>query len=156
WSTTDGIDTPESVYVDRASGFIYVSQVAGAPDARDGNGRIVQMRGDGTVVNANFTTGLNAPKGVRGCDGSLWTADLGEVVEINATSGEIVNRVAIPDAAFLNDVECAPGGGVFVSDMMGNRIYRVTQAGAEVWAEGEQLEIPNGLLVDGNRLIVGG
>jgi hypothetical protein len=90
------------------------------------------------------------------CGGSLWTADIGEVVEIDTTSGAVLRRVSIPDAGFLNDVECAPDGNVFVSDMMGNKIYAVTPTAAEVWAEGEQLEWPNGILVDSGRLIVGG
>src|SRR5262245_24924700 len=67
WTTTDGIKTPESVYYDAASGFIFSSQIDGAPDAKDGNRRIVKLNGDGSVVNANFVTGLNAPKGVRVC-----------------------------------------------------------------------------------------
>jgi hypothetical protein len=40
--------------------------------------------------------------------------------------------------------------------MMGNKIYAVRDGKASVFVEGEQLEHPNGLLVDGDRLIVGG
>jgi sugar lactone lactonase YvrE len=156
WETTEGIETPESVYVDSASGFIFVSQIAGAPDARDGNGRIVRMRGDGSVENANFVTGLNAPKGLRACGGSLWAADIGEVVQVDMTDGAITSRVTIPDSQFLNDVACGADNTVYVSDMMGNRIYAIANGTASVWAQGEQLEWPNGLLVDGDRLIVGG
>jgi hypothetical protein len=154
WTTTDGIKTPESVYYDSASGYIFASQIDGAPDGKDGNGAIVKLDGDGTVVKADFVTGLNAPKGLRVCNGTLWAADLGEVIAVDVTTGAIKSRVAIPGSMFLNDVACA-GDVAYVSDMMGNKIYKVANNAATVAAEGD-LEFPNGLLVDGNRLIVGG
>lgn len=156
WMVTDGIETPESVYVDAASGFIFASQIAGAPDGRDGNGRIVKLGGDGQVVSATWVTGLNAPKGLRSHNGTLWTADLDEVIGIDIASGSITSRTKIDGALFLNDVAVGPDGTVYVSDMMANRIHAVRDGKAAVFAEGEQLEWPNGLLVDGNRLIVGG
>lgn len=156
WTVTDGIAAPESVYVDTESGFIFSSQIDGAPDAKDGNGRIVKLGGDGKVIAANWVTGLNAPKGLRSCQGTLWVADLGEVVAIETASGRISSRVALPNAQFPNDVACGPDGTVYVSDMIGNRIYAVQNGTAAVFAEGEQLEWPNGLLVENGRLIVGG
>jgi sugar lactone lactonase YvrE len=156
WTATDGIEAPESVYFDPTSGFVFSSQVAGAPDGRDGNGRIVKLNGDGTVVSSTFTTGLNAPKGLRAHNGTLWTADLDEVVGIDIATGAIQSRVKIAGAMFLNDVAVGADGTVYVTDMMGNRIYAVQNGTASVFVEGEQLEWPNGLLVDGNRLIVGG
>ena len=154
WTATDGIKTPESVYFDPASGFVFSSQIDGAPDGRDGNGRIVKLNRDGSLVNADFVTGLNAPKGLRACNGTLWTADIDEVLAIDIASGQIKTRTKVADAKFLNDVACA-GDTAYVTDMMGNRVYAVKDGKATVAAEGD-LEFPNGLLVDGDRLIVGG
>src|SRR5687767_5799615 len=156
WRATDGIATPESVYIDEGSGFVFSSQIGGAPDARDGNGRIAQLTGDGRVVSANWVTGLNAPKGLRSHNGTLWTADLDEVIGINIATASVTSRTKIEGAIFLNDVAVGPDGTVYVSDMMANRIHAIRNGMATVFAEGEQLEWPNGLLVDGNRLIVGG
>ena len=156
WTATDGIETPESVYVDATSGFIFASQIAGMPDGRDGNGRIVKLGGDGQVVSSTFVTGLNAPKGLRGHNGTLWTADLDEVIGIDIATGAVQTRVRIPGAMFLNDVAVGSDGTVYVSDMMANRIHAVRDGAATVFAEGEQLEWPNGLLVEGTRLVVGG
>ena len=156
WTVTEGIQTPESVYYDASSNAIYTSQIAGAPDGRDGNGRIVKLTPDGKVVNANWATGLNAPKGLRSHNGTLWTSDLDEVVGIDMSSGKVTSRVKITGAMFLNDVAVGDDGTVYVTDMMGNKIYAVKDRNASVFIEGEELEHPNGLLADGGRLIVGG
>src|SRR5207248_973823 len=37
WTVTEGVDAPESVYVDTASGSIFVSIIGGMPGDRDGN-----------------------------------------------------------------------------------------------------------------------
>ncbi|NOT44251.1 MAG: hypothetical protein HOP14_06570 [Acidobacteria bacterium] len=156
WAVTEGIETPESVYVDPDTGVIYSSQIAGAPDGRDGNGRIVRLRPDGTMDAADFVTGLNAPKGLRSHEGTLWVADLDEVLGISLATGEVTSRVTVEGAQFLNDVAVGPDGTVYVSDMLASRIFALSNGTVSVFAEGEELEYPNGLLVDGGRLIVGG
>lgn len=156
WSVTTGVEMPESVYVDAESGFIYASQIVGAPDARDGNGRIARLNLDGTMDEADWVTGLNAPKGLRRAGDMLWTADLDQVVGIDIASGEITTRLTIDGAQFLNDVAAGPDGTVYVSDMMASRIHAIRDGQASVFAEGQHLEWPNGLLVEGDRLIVGG
>ncbi len=156
WTVTEGIATPESVYFDEASGFVFTSQIDGQPDARDGNGRIVKLGADGSVIATDWVTGLNAPKGLRAHDGMLWTADLDELVAIDIASGRIASRVKVAGAQFLNDVAIGGDGTVYVSDFLGNRIYAVKDGAVSTFAEGEHLEYPNGLLVEGNRLVVGG
>ena len=155
WTVTDGVSTPESAYFDQRSGFIFSSQINGMPTDRDGNGRIIKINADGTVAAADWVTGLNAPKGLRAYDGTLWTADLDEVIGIDIASGRITSRVKIDGAQFLNDVATGPDGTVFVSDFTANRIYAIKDGKTATFAEGEELEYPNGLLVEGNRLIVG-
>ncbi len=153
WTVTEGVKTPESIYYDPASGYVFSSQIDGAPDGRDGNGRIMKLNGDGTVVNASFVSGLNAPKGLRACAGTLWTADLDEVLGIDPNSGAITSRVKIAGATFLNDVAC-DDRAVYVSDMLGNRVYVVRDGKPEIFIDTDDLDYPNGLLVDGDRLIV--
>jgi sugar lactone lactonase YvrE len=154
WTATEGMDAPESALLDAAKGVIYVSIVNGQPDARDGNGRIATLALDGTVLAGAFATGLNAPKGLRLCQGTLWAADIDEIVGIDVSSGKISSRVRADGATFLNDVACGPDGTVYVSDMLATRIYMLKDGKASIFAEGETLEYPNGLLVDGGRLIV--
>ncbi len=156
WTVTEGVATPESIYFDEASGFIFSSQIVGMDTEHDGNGRIAKLGGDGTVIDANWVTGLNAPKGLRSYQGTLWTADIDEMVGIDIASGRVTSRVKIPGAQYLNDVAVGADGTVYTSDMLANKIYAVNDGQASVFAEGEAMEYPNGLLVKGDALIVGG
>jgi outer membrane protein assembly factor BamB len=156
WMVTEGVNAPESVYVDTASGYVFVSNIGGMPGDRDGNGNIMKLTPDGKVVSAAWVTGLNAPKGLRSHNGTLWTADIDEVVAIDIASGKVLSKLKIDGAQFLNDVAVGDDGTVYVSDMLASKIYAVKDGKASVFAEGDSIEYPNGLLVDGDRLLVGG
>jgi SMP-30/gluconolaconase/LRE-like protein len=152
--TVEGMLAPESAYLDEGSGYLYVSQIDGQPNEKDGKGRISKLGLDGTLVAADWVTGLNAPKGLRSFGGTLWVADLDEVVGVEIASAKITSRIKVEGAKFLNDVACGADGTVYVSDMMLSRIYAIKDGKVSVFAEGEDLEYPNGLLVDGERLVV--
>jgi hypothetical protein len=155
WTVTD-MRAPESVYLDEGSGYLFVSQIDGQPNEKDGKGRISKLGLDGSVVTADWFTALNAPKGLRSYAGVLWVADLDEVVGIDIATAKETARIKLDGAQFLNDVATGAEGTVYVSDMMASRIYAIKDGKATVFAEGEELEYPNGLFVDGERLIVGG
>lgn len=155
WTVQD-MRTPESAYLDEGSGYLFVSQIDGQPNEKDGKGRISKLGLDGTVVTADWFTALNAPKGLRSFGGTLWVADLDEVIGIDIASAKETARIKIDGATFLNDVAVGPDGTVYVSDMLASRIYAVKDGKATVFAEGEQLEYPNGLFAEGERLVVGG
>jgi sugar lactone lactonase YvrE len=153
WSVSEGMDSPESVYYDAGSGFLYSSQIGGDAAARDGNGRIVKLTLDGKVVSTNWITGLNAPKGMRAYRGTLFVVDIDEVVAIDVAAGRISSRVKT-DAKFLNDLATAPDGTVYATDSFQNRVYVVRDGVASVFVESPRLELPNGILVDGSKVIV--
>jgi DNA-binding beta-propeller fold protein YncE len=156
WSVTEGIQTPESAYVDPATGDVYASSIAGEPGAKDGNGSIAKISADGKTVNAKWVTGLNAPKGLRSNAGTLWVTDIDEIVGIDMASGKVTSKVKVAGAQFLNDTAIGADGTVYVTDMMANKIVALKDGKTSVFAEGaEQLEYPNGLLVEGDSLIVG-
>ena len=154
WSVTEGIDAPESVYFDADSGFLFSSQIVGNPSAHDGNGRIVKLTIDGKVVDASWAKGLDAPKGLRAYRGTLFVADIDTVVGFNIATGRETMRVKIADAKFLNDLATGPDGTIYTTDSFANRVWMVRDGVASVFIESPRLELPNGVLVDGNRLIV--
>jgi sugar lactone lactonase YvrE len=156
WSVTEGIQTPESVYVDPASGDIYVSSIEGMPGEKDGKGHISKISADGKTVNAMWVTGFNAPKGLRSFEGTLWVTDIDEIVGIDMATGKVSSKTKVAGAQFLNDTAVGSDGTVYVSDMMGNKIIALKGGKTSVFAQGEDLEYPNGLLVEGDSLVVGG
>jgi hypothetical protein len=156
WTIAADLNAPESAYYDAGSKSVFVSSINGQIAEKDGNGYISRLSADGKVINAKWATGLNAPKGLRSVGGTLWVSDIDEVVGIEIASGRIASHVPVEGARFLNDLATAPDGTIYVSDSQAFRIYAVKDGKASVFVEGEDaIETPNGVLVDGNRLIVG-
>jgi hypothetical protein len=156
WNLTADFAAPESAYYDAASGAVFVSSINGQILEKDGNGYITRLTPDGRVVSAKWVSGLNAPKGMRSVNGTLWVSDIDEVVGIDIASGKVASRVKVAGATFLNDLATAPDGTVYVSDSSLSTIFAVKSGASSVFVQGADLvEQPNGLLVDGNRLILG-
>jgi hypothetical protein len=155
WSHNISVSAPESVYFDDEASSIYISNVAGQPDQKDGKGWIQKLTQDGQIVNPEWVKGLNAPKGMRVRAGVLWVTDIDELVSISTKSGLILSVIPIQGAKFLNDVAIdATDGAIYVSDTIGGKIYRLRDGKVEVFAEGDHLESPNGLLLRDGQLIV--
>jgi len=115
-ATIAGFQTPESVKWDSAQDVYFVSNINGAPNAKDGNGYIARVGPAGTVMDSAFIKGLDAPKGMALVHDTLWVADIDRVRGFNATTGAPVATVAVPGAIFLNDIAAAPDGSLYVTD----------------------------------------
>lgn len=155
WQTGAEFKMPESVYFDMERNVLYVSNVDGEPDKKDGIGFISRMTPDGQITDLQWVTGLNGPKGMAVVDNNLYVADIDTLVQIDIDTGTVTHRYPAAGAIFLNDVTADATGDVFVSDMMTNRIHRLHHGTLEVWMEGNQLENPNGLQAIDGKLYVG-
>ena len=153
WEVT-GLANPESALPDVKAGVIYVSNVNGAPDKKDGNGYIAKVSLDGKTVDTKWSVGMNAPKGLALAGGKLYAADIDELVEIDTKDGKILNKYPAKDAKFLNDAASDSNGNVYVSDMATDTIWKLAAGKFEVWLHDAKLENPNGLLVEGKDLRV--
>lgn len=154
WETA-GFKNPESALFDAEAGAVYVSNVNGEGTAKDGNGSISKVSPDGKVVALDWVTGLDGPKGLAKVGGKLYVADIDKLAEIDIASGKVVKRYDAKDAKFLNDVAADAAGNVYVSDMATNTIWRFSGGTFEVFLNDAKLEGPNGLLVKGDRLVLG-
>ena len=154
WVVED-LPAPESALYDAAGDRIFVSIIDGGPMDKNSTGRIAIVRPDGTLVDAEFATGLHAPKGLALHGDRLYAADIDTLVVIDATSGEIVAQHVAEGAVFLNDTAADADGNVYVTDMLANRIYRLADGELSVWLEGPELDFPNGIFVEGDTLILG-
>ena len=153
WEVT-GLANPESAVPDVKAGIIYVSNVNGEADKKDGNGFISTVSLDGRVIALKWATGLNAPKGLALAGGKLYAADIDELVEIDTKDGKVLNRYPAKDAKFLNDAAADAAGNVYVSDMVTDTIWKLSGGTFDVWLADAKLENPNGLLVEGDNLRV--
>jgi outer membrane protein assembly factor BamB len=156
WDLKGDFAAPESAYYHAGSNSVFVSSINGQILERDGNGYISRLSPDGKVVSAKWATGLDAPKGMRSVGNTLWVSDIDDVVAIDIATGKISARVLVTGAQFLNDLATSADGTVYVSDSMQSRIYAVKDGKSSVFVEGaDVVEQPNGLWVDGSRLILG-
>ncbi len=154
WTAAEGFDKPESVFFDKAANVYYVSNVVGKSDEKDGQGWIHKLDANGKLIAPKWVEGLNAPKGIRIYNGTLWVSDIDELVSIDTKTAQVVGRFKAEGAKFLNDVAVDDKGQVYVTDTFGNKIYVLKNGKMEVFVEGEQLEGPNGILVQGDHLVI--
>ena len=158
WTVTTGLASPESAYYHPQSGSVFVSNINGGVLEKDGNGYLTRIAMGGKVIGEKWAEGLNAPKGIRSVGMTIWVADIDEVVgfELTATGARLASRVKVEGSQFLNDLATSPDGTIYVSDSNQSRIYIVKDGTSSVFVEGADVgDQPNGLLVDGDRLILG-
>lgn len=170
----EGFQGPESAKYDAELDVWYVSNVNGSPLAKDGNGYISRLKGDGTMDSLKFIAAgaggvkLDAPKGLAIQGDTLWVADITSVRGFNRRTGTPVVSIDLKGAKFLNDVALG-SDGLYVTDtgIQGSakgmdhtgpdRIYRIG-AGRKVSValQTDSLAGPNGITWDGanNRFII--
>lgn len=153
WELT-GLEAPESALPDPAGEVIYVSNVAGAPDAKDGNGFISQVSPDGKMVKERWAVGLDAPKGMVLRGDTLFVSDIDRLVAIDTGNGMLAGTWQAPGAKFLNDTAVDAQGRVFVSDTADDAIWMLDGDKLEVFLRDPALIAPNGLHVEDGRLLV--
>lgn len=152
--TTGGFDMPESAIFDAAHDRIILSTIIGNPGAADGQGSLIILTPEGDVIDARWTVGLDAPKGMAILGNSLLVADLTRLHEIDLATGDILHSLVAPEAVFLNDV-ASDGTVAYVSDLLTDSLWRYADGKLSLWLSDPQLAHPNGVYLDEDRLLVG-
>jgi hypothetical protein len=161
WETPNDLKNPESVAYALKQNVLFVSNVDGKPDQKDQKGFISKVSpSNGSIIELNWVTGLNAPKGIAISDNNsrLYVSDITDLVEIDTDNGKIIKRFNAPGSVFLNDVVSDNEGNIYVSDTITNTIYKLdtnakdnSTSSLQVWLQSSQLNGPNGLHVDNNK-----
>ena len=172
----EGFKHPESVKYDASLNVWYVSNINGDPFAKDGNGFISRLKGDGSLDSLEFIAGgkngvtLNGPKGMAITGDTLWVADIDAVRGFDRRTGAPLESVDLKGRArFLNDIAAGPDA-IYITDSgfgsdgkggMGHpgpdQIFRVAGGKATLALKSNGLGGPNGITWDsaGGRFIVG-
>lgn len=150
WELPRKFRFPESVVYDRRRGLLYVSNYF-----LPGRGFISKVNPNGEVEKLEWITGLNRPAGLWIFKDKLYAVDRANLIEINIDSDSIENKYPVPGAVFLNDVAFDSEGNAYITDSRASAIYKFSNGEFEVWLQGNEINDPNGLLVDKNKLIVG-
>ena len=166
-----GLSTPESVHYDADGDRYFISNIVGAPTAKDDNGYITIASPDGKIVTEKWVAGgkdgvtLNAPKGLAVAKGDLWVADIDTVHAFDLKTGKHKASITIPGATFLNDIAVAPDGKVYVTDSglegndalvpsMTDAVYVIEKGVVTPLAKTRDLKNPNGIAVLASGAIV--
>ncbi len=125
WESKEQLPVPESVLYVAERKELFVSLIDGDGSAADGKGGIAVLNLDGSLKNATWIEGLNAPKGMALYRDQLYVADINEVVVIDIITGNIINQIKVPGSVFLNDVTVDKRGVVYVSDTREGKIFQL-------------------------------
>ena len=155
WSTDSVLMIPESVCYDASNDVLYVSNIQGNSNEKDGKGFISKLSPKGEMLELKWVTGLDAPKGMGVYKGKLYVTNIDELVEIDIEQGKINKRYPLEGAQFANDIAINKKGMVFISGMSTGRVYRFQGESAEIWIESEKLNRPNGLYTTKKNLMIG-
>lgn len=152
WATDTVLRTPESVLYDQARNVIYVANVNLNPWEKDGNGFISKLDTNGNILELQWVSGLNGPKGMGILNDHLYVADIDEVVEINLESGAIVNKYFIEGNPTLNDITVG-NGVIYISGSDSNKVFMLKDGRVTLLFEGD-FGRPNGLYAESGRLLM--
>lgn len=157
--TLGGFSGSEAATYDAANDRFLVSNTGGGPaqpDQVDNNGFIVALNPDGTVQTARWAVGsdtvqLRSPLGIEAANGVVYLADTPFIRRFDLATAAQLPNIEVPGAAILNDLDVAPDGTIYVTDMGSQepatwRVVKIAPDGTvSTLISGEALGRPNGL-----------
>lgn len=149
-----GFETPESTLFLKETNNIVVSNINGGPVDPNGKGYLSLLSSKGKILQKQWASGLDAPKGMAKIGGTILVSDINKLRIIDIKTGKLSNSITLDGAVFLNDVT-SNGEIAWITDLMTHSIWQYKDGQATLWLKDEKLSHPNGILFDGNRLLVG-
>lgn len=150
----EGLSQPESALFDKQRQRIIVSSIVGHPAEADGQGFLSLLSMQGEVIEQDWITGLNAPKGMAILGDELLVTDLTQLRVIDLEGAVVKTTIEVEGALFLNDIT-ANAHVAWITDLLGNAIYQYSLGEVSLWLKDENLAHPNGIFLDDQALIVG-
>jgi DNA-binding beta-propeller fold protein YncE len=157
WASEKIFKTPESVWYDKKTDSLYVSNINRYPAKNYFNGFISKLSPEGRIIKLKWVKGLEDPKGICTYKNKLYVSDIDVLVEVELMTGKIINKHKIKGVKFLNDVIADSKGRIYISDTSKNNsvIYRYDKGKIKVWLKGKKISKPNGLYYYRSILYIG-
>lgn len=155
WEVNSGLDVPESAFFNPNDNTIYVSNIVGSFDEKDGIGYISKISVDGEMIQKEWVSGLNGPKGMCISKSKLFITDFDRVLEIEVLSGEILKEYKNSLSKDLNDITIASDGKVYISDAGSDCIFVIRNDALEVFIQNPEVSGMNGIFSENNILYIG-
>lgn len=154
WQTDSVMHTPEAVRYNAEEDVIYVMNMGVEPNSKkDGDGTIAKISVGGKILEREWVTGLNSPKGANYQGGKLYVADIDELVKIDIATATIEEKYASINPKFLNDTDIDSNGDVYFTDTGSDQVLKFINGEVKVWQKIEGLN-PNGVFIEEGRVLV--
>ncbi len=130
WS---GFKSPNHVIYDPSTRTHYISNINGKWNFKDNNGFISKVHPEGKSTNHQFIRGgqdniqLHAPKGMLIFKNELFVADIDTLRRFDKNTGKLLGTIDLKvlGARSLNGITLDGQGILYVSDTLGNAIYKI-------------------------------
>ncbi|MFN3199491.1 MAG: SMP-30/gluconolactonase/LRE family protein [Bradymonadia bacterium] len=151
------VSFPESGVWDADAQVWYVSNFGQAFDPTGGTpdqpGFISRLDADGNVLDARLVESDGDFLGLAMMDGMLYASRGADILQIDPDTGDF-EAIAVPGAGFLNDI-AAGDGELYITDTGAGAVHRyVPGETPTIFSDDPALRAPNGVTVDGDRVIV--
>jgi hypothetical protein len=147
----EGLSGPEAVRYDPGQDVYFVSNFNGEASG-DANGFISRVAPNGSVETLKFMVGtgehpLHGPRGMQIVGDTLWVADAAGVHGFDRESGRHTDFIDFTghEPGFLNDIDAAPDGTLYVTDTGDARVFRIREGEVAVVASDGLAHPPNGI-----------
>lgn len=160
WETDTLLMAPESLVFDPLRNSLYISNyndqggfIKKADTLR--NESISKLDLQGNVEELRWIDGLKNPTGTFIFNDKLYIVEREGLTIANIEDQKIEQKILIEGAKFLNDVVVDKEGIAYVSGSSESCIYRIKNGKSEVWFTDSLINSPNGLFLNGKKLLVG-
>jgi hypothetical protein len=156
WNNDSSFRNPESAAFDKINNCLYVSNFNKVPkDCEIYNDDYVsKVNLNGKVLVNKFVDNLTAPTGICVSNNKLYIVERNGIVKFDIQNEKVETRYFVPNVQFLNDIDADSVGTLYFSDSNRDVIYRIKDGKLEKWLESNEIPQINGVLLDGNQLIV--
>ena len=149
----DNLPHPQSILYDEKRLRFYVSRLGA--QAENSKGSIALLSRDGSIINSEWISGLDQPRGMAMVDQYLYVADAKSLLKIDVETAKVSKRYERPSAFYLYDVSATNKGDIFITDPLSNTILLLSRdEELKVWLEGKSLEGPNSVIADKGKLYI--